>query len=184
LLTQDVRSGTRHLAFAALGFGYLALMLGHVLLLYRHIPGGPGILLALGLAIALSDIGAFVTGRLFGRRKLAPILSPNKTWAGLAGNVLGAFAGLALMGFALPGEWPHGPGGPGLLLATLPLVVALGAVWGDLLESLIKREFGVKDTAAWLPGMGGLLDRIDSLIVVAPLAYYYLRLLAWVTGSE
>jgi phosphatidate cytidylyltransferase len=58
----------------------------------------------------------------------------------------------------------------------LPLVVALGAVWGDLLESLMKREFGVLDAGTWLPGMGGLLDRIDSLIVVAPLAYYFLRL--------
>ena len=170
LLTQDVRAGTRHLAFAALGFGYLPLLLGHLLLLYRFVPGGPGLLLALGLGVALSDVGAFVAGRRFGWRRLAPALSPNKTLAGVAGNVVGAYAGVALMHLALPAEHRV------LLLATLPLVVAAGAVWGDLLESLIKREFGAKDAGAWLPGMGGLLDRIDSLILVVPLAYYYLRL--------
>lgn len=172
LLLQDVRSGTRHLAFAALGWGYLPLLLGHLLLLHRHVPGGPGILLALGLAVALSDVGAFTAGSLLGRHKLAPLLSPNKTWEGVAGNLLGAYAGLFLMRFALP------PGLEGLLLATLPVVVAVGAVWGDLLESSIKREFLVKDAGAWLPGFGGLLDRIDSLIIVVPVAYYYLRLVS------
>ena len=127
---------------------------------------------ALGLAIAFSDVGAYLAGRLVGRRKLAPALSPNKTRGGLVGNLLGAYAGLGLMHFALPAAQRP------LLLITLPLVVASGAVWGDLLESLMKREFGAKDTGTWLPGMGGLLDRIDSLIVVVPLAYYYLRLVA------
>ena len=172
LLTRDVRTGTRHLAFAVLGFGYLPWLLAHFLWLCRDVEGGGGILLALGLAIAFSDVGAFLAGRLVGRRKLAPALSPNKTWGGLVGNVLGAYAGLGLMHFALPAAQRP------LLLITLPLVVASGAVWGDLLESLMKREFGAKDTGAWLPGMGGLLDRIDSLIVVVPLAYYYLRLVA------
>jgi hypothetical protein len=82
--------------------------------------------------------------------------------------VCAGYAGVALMAFALPSA--------GRPVVLLPLVVALGAVWGDLLESLMKREFGVKDAGAWLLGMGGLLDRIDSLIVVAPLAYYFLRL--------
>ena len=59
--------------------------------------------------------------------------------------------------------------------SALPLVVAAGAIWGDLLESLIKREFGVKDAGAWLPGFGGLLDRADSLVVTAPLLYHLLR---------
>jgi phosphatidate cytidylyltransferase len=62
------------------------------------------------------------------------------------------------------------------LLVLLPPVIALGAVWGDLLESSIKREFGVKDAGSWLPGFGGLLDRIDSLIVVGPLVFYVLHL--------
>jgi phosphatidate cytidylyltransferase len=170
LLSQDARSGMRHLAFAALGWAYLPWLLGHLLLLHAYIDGGPGLVLALGPAVALSDVGAFTVGKLLGRHRLAPVLSPHKTWEGVAGNLLGAYAGLGLMHFALPDA------SRGWLLVTLPPVVALGAIWGDLLESLLKREFGVKDTGSWLPGFGGLLDRIDSLIVVAPLAYYYLRL--------
>jgi phosphatidate cytidylyltransferase len=170
LLTQDVRTGATRLALAALGFGYLPLLLGHLLLIQAHLPGGPGLLLVLGLAVALSDIGAFTVGKLFGRRRFSSQISPNKTWAGLAGNVLGAYLGAWLLAFALP------PGLPTWALALLPLVVAVGAVWGDLLESLIKREFGVKDTGAWLPGFGGLLDRIDSLIVAGPLTYHLVKL--------
>lgn len=171
LLTQDVRAGTRHLAFAALGFGYLAWLLSFIILVHQDIPGGPGILLVLGLAIAFSDVGAFVVGGRLGGPRLAPLLSPNKSWSGVAGNVLGAYFGVVVLRFALPSDSEL------LLLATLPLIVAIGAVWGDLLESLMKREFGLKDAGAWLPGFGGLLDRIDSLIVVMPLAYAYLRLI-------
>lgn len=169
LLTQDVQAGMQRLALAALGFAYLPLLLGHLVLIHAWIPGGPGLLLALGLAVALSDVGAFTVGKLLGRRKLAPLVSPNKTWAGVAGNLLGAYLGTAVMGFGLP------QGLPTALALALPLVVAGGAIWGDLIESLLKREFGRKDAGAWLPGFGGLLDRIDSLIVVAPLTYHLLR---------
>lgn len=169
LVTQDVRGGTRRLAFVVLGLAYLPWSLTHLVLIGRDVDHGPGILLALGLAVACSDVGAFVAGRLVGRRKLAPALSPNKTWGGALGNVVGAYVGCALLHFVLP------PESRVLLLATLPLVVAVGAVWGDLLESLIKRDAGAKDSGTLLPGMGGLLDRIDSLLVVAPLTYVYLR---------
>lgn len=171
LLLQNVRTGVRQLAFAALGWGYLPLLLDHFLLMHQYVPGGPGILLTLGLAAALSDIAAFTVGNLLGSHKLAPALSPNKTWEGVLGNLLGAYLGVFLMGFAVPADLQA------LLLLTLPIVVAIGAVWGDLLESLIKREFQVKDAGTWLPGFGGLLDRIDSLIIVIPLVYYYLRLI-------
>lgn len=170
LLTQDVRTGATRLALAALGFGYLPLLLGHLLLIQAHTPGGSGLLLVIGLAVALSDVGAFTLGKLFGHRRFSPLISPNKTWAGLVGNVLGAYLGAGLLAFALP------PGLPGRVVILLPLVVAVGAVWGDLLESLLKREFGAKDAGTWLPGFGGLLDRIDSLIVVAPLTYHLVRL--------
>ena len=172
LLTEDVEQGVKRLALAALGFAYLPLLIGHLLLIHTWIAGGPGLVLVLGLAIALSDVGAFSLGKLFGRHRLSPLVSPNKTWEGVAGNVLGAYLGTGLMGFALPA------GLPSLVALALPLVVAVGAVWGDLVESLLKREFGTKDSGAWLPGFGGLLDRIDSLIVVAPLSYHLLRALA------
>ena len=170
LLLHRETGGVRHLAFSALGWGYLAWFLTHLMLIYKYVEGGPGILLAIGLATAMSDVGAFVVGKLLGRHKLAPWLSPNKTWEGTLGNVLGAYLGVSLMSFALPDRllW--------LLVFVLPLVLAVGAVWGDLLESGIKREFQVKDAGDWLPGFGGLLDRIDSLVIVLPLVFYFLRL--------
>lgn len=162
--------GVRHLAFAAFGWGYIAWFLAHLVLTDRAIPGGPGILLAIGLGTALSDVGAFVVGKRFGRHQLAPRLSPKKTIEGTAGNLIGAFLGVAAMAFALPAS-RLGP-----LLLLLPPVIAAGVLWGDLLESSLKREFGVKDAGGWLPGFGGLLDRIDSLLIVAPLLFYLLRL--------
>ena len=170
-LVFDEPDGIRHLAFAALGWGYLAWFLSHFVLIAHWIDGGPGILIALGLAVAMSDVGAFVVGKALGKHQLAPRISPNKTWEGIIGNVLGAYAGVAILSFALPFDIRIA------LMIGLPLLVAIGAVWGDLVESSIKREFGVKDTAAWLPGFGGLLDRIDSLLVVTPLTYYFVRLL-------
>ncbi|MDP8921833.1 MAG: phosphatidate cytidylyltransferase [Chloroflexota bacterium] len=172
LLTRDVQQGVRHLSIAVFGFAYLPLLLGHFVLIHTELPGGAGVLLVLGLATALSDVGAFAVGKLFGRHRLSPTISPNKTWEGVAGNLLGAYAGAWLLSFAVPEE--HRVVG----LFILPAVVAVGAVWGDLVESLIKREFGTKDAGAWLPGFGGLLDRVDSLVVTTPLAYHLLRALS------
>ena len=166
----DSTQGVRHLAFAALGWGYIAWFLAHMILIHQDLPGGPGILLALGLGVAMSDVGAFTVGKALGRHQLSPRISPNKTWEGVAGNFLGAFLGVGIMGFALAGAnfW--------LLTLVLPVVIALGSVWGDLVESAIKREFQAKDAGDWLPGFGGILDRIDSLILVLPLVYYFIRL--------
>lgn len=165
LLSQDVKSGVRHLAFAAFGFAYVPWLLAYFILVQNHVAGGPAILIALGAAVAFSDVGAFVAGRALGRHRLAERLSPNKTWEGALGNLAGAYLGFLLMGFAIPATLNPA------VRWLLPVVVAAGSIWGDLLESLIKREFGVKDAGTWLPGFGGLLDRIDSLLVVLPLAY-------------
>jgi phosphatidate cytidylyltransferase len=165
LLAQDVRNGVRHLAYTALGFAYIPWLLTYFVLVRDHVAGGPGILIALGVAVALSDVAAFAAGKMFGRRPLAPRLSPNKTWEGVAGNLVGAVLGVVIMSFALPAGMHAG------VRVALPIVVAFGAVWGDLLESLIKRQFGVKDAGTCLPGFGGLLDRIDSMLVVLPLTY-------------
>ncbi|MBI4310203.1 MAG: phosphatidate cytidylyltransferase [Chloroflexi bacterium] len=166
VLVQDAQAGVRHLAFAVFGWGYLPWLLGHFMLMRVYTPGGDGLLLALGLAIALSDVAAFAVGKGLGRHKLAPRLSPNKTWEGLAGNFLGAALGVFLMRFALP------EGLPWYFAPSFVAVVAVGAAWGDLLESALKRGFSAKDAGTWLPGFGGLLDRIDSLVIVVPLAYY------------
>jgi len=162
------QTNIRDLAFGALGWGLIAWFLSHLVLTLIYIDQGPALLLILGLAVALSDIGAFVTGKAIGKHKMAPRISPNKTWEGAAGSVIGAYLGVGMMFFAVPDNslW--------LLVSAFPIVIALGAVWGDLIESAIKREFGAKDAGGWLPGFGGILDRIDSLLLAAPLTYYFL----------
>ncbi|MBI4202758.1 MAG: phosphatidate cytidylyltransferase [Chloroflexi bacterium] len=166
VLAPDPQAGVRHLAYAVFGWGYLPWLLGHFLLIRVYVEGGDGLLLALGLAVALSDVGAFTVGKALGHHKLSPRLSPNKTWEGLGGNIIGAAAGVGLMSFALPVGWGW------WAAALLAGVIALGAAWGDLLESALKRGSQVKDAGDWLPGFGGLLDRVDSFIIATPLVYY------------
>ncbi|MFE7577725.1 phosphatidate cytidylyltransferase [Streptomyces sp. NPDC057521] len=114
---------------------------------------------AVGLAVALGDVGAWCGGTALGRRgplarPLSP-LSPNKTWAGVLGAAAATGALLAVLGAFSPALWA---------------AVVGGCVLGDLVESMVKRESGVKDAGSWLPGFGGLLDRIDSLLVALLLA--------------
>lgn len=160
----------RQVTASLFGFVYLPLALSSLLLIARGTSAGPAGLLVAGTAVALSDVAAFVVGSLVGGPKLAPRLSPNKTVAGACGNLLGAYAGVAVMGFALPAAWPL------WLVIALPPLLAAAALFGDLVESLVKRSFAVKDAGTLLPGFGGLLDRIDSLIVALPVAYVAFRL--------
>ncbi len=106
------------------------------------------------------DIGAYFAGRTFGGPRLAPSISPNKTWSGLAGGIVAATLFGAL--------WARTTGLPGSLLWLAP-PFALAAQAGDLFESGLKRRAGVKDSGTWLPGHGGALDRLDGLVVVATL---------------
>ena len=165
ILRADTQRGMRDLAFGALGFAYLPLLLSFGVLMVRDLPHGATLLFLTGAAASASDIGAYVIGKAIGRRRLAPTLSPNKTFAGLAGNLLGAMLAIILL---LP-ILPEAVAPAWLVLAGL---IALGAVWGDLFSSALKREAGVKDAGQWLPGFGGLLDRIDSFILAVPLVYY------------
>jgi phosphatidate cytidylyltransferase len=171
VLRVDTGRAVRDLGAAAVGFVLIPVMLVHGLAL--AVEGGEaGIVLFVALAVSCagSDVGAFVVGRRFGRTPLSVRLSPSKTRAGVVGNILGGAAGLAPFVPALTPSFP-----PAFLVALVPLV-AVGAVWGDLLESAIKRELGVKDAAAWLPGFGGILDRIDSLLITVALAYWAWRI--------
>lgn len=167
LVFGEIRSGVRHLAFSIFGWLLIAWFLGHMVLIRAQFEDGAGLLLALGLSTGMSDVGAFVMGKTLGRHQMAPRISPNKTWEGIAGNLIGAYLGAGLIWLVLPQQ-------PAVLvMGVLPALVAVCSVWGDLVESAIKREFDVKDAGGWLPGFGGLLDRIDSLLLVIPAAYYF-----------
>lgn len=120
------------------------------------------------LAIVMtSDTFAYFTGSAFGRRKLAPLVSPGKTVEGLAGGLAGGIvAALAVRQFGLPSM-------PAPAAVALGIVVSTFGVAGDLVESLMKRWSGVKDSGRLFPGHGGMLDRLDSLLFGAPVLYYY-----------
>lgn len=175
VIRADTGRAIRDLGYAAVGAVLITVMLAHgVALVHAFGANGSAAILALAVGTAGSDIGAFLVGKRFGRHPLAPRLSPNKTREGLIGNVLGAAVGLAPF---LPAFVPGGTPilGWAMTIAFVPLVAA-GAVWGDLLESAAKREAGVKDAGRWLPGFGGILDRVDSLLVTIALAYWLVQL--------
>jgi phosphatidate cytidylyltransferase len=133
----------------------------------RLAPQGPQWLTVLLAIIWATDSGAYLFGRWLGKRKLAPHLSPGKTIVGFGG---GAFSGtcagmLAVWGFGLDPGW-----GTALVMS---LILSMMGQMGDLVESLIKRETGVKDAGRLIPGHGGLMDRLDSLLFVAPLFFFF-----------
>jgi phosphatidate cytidylyltransferase len=134
---------------------------------------GPLLLLLLMSVAWISDTAAYFAGRRFGRHKLAPSISPGKTWEGAAGAALAVSAYAALWGYAWQAYFPPALksmrfGAFGMLLF-LWLLTAIG-IYGDLFESAIKRRAGVKDSGVLLPGHGGVLDRIDALTAVLPVA--------------
>lgn len=150
------------LAMAILG---LSLLLATWIALNRLHNISPWLLLAVLATVWLADIAAYFTGKQFGRHKIAPEISPGKTWEGVAGAVLAAtLYGLLLCSYLHISRW---------LIVGLWLIVIL-SVMGDLFESLLKRQAGVKDSSHLLPGHGGVLDRIDGLIPILPLVLFYI----------
>jgi phosphatidate cytidylyltransferase len=135
----------------------------------REMPYGDYWLLWMLLLTTATDVGGFFSGRALGRRKLAPSLSPGKTWEGAAGGMLLALV-ICLTALLMLSNWSVGVA----VLLTMGLVVV--AIFGDLFESLLKRSTGLKDSGGLLPGHGGVLDRIDSIIAVAPILAWTLTL--------
>jgi phosphatidate cytidylyltransferase len=161
------RGQLRAVALVVLGFTALGFMFGHLALLAnaRH---AYGYLLFLFFAVEISDVAAYVSGRLLGRRPLRSEISPGKTWEGAAGGLAVALALPWLLRFSLPAFdaadlWLTG------------LIVGVAGPLGDLSVSLVKRELGVKNLGALIPGHGGILDRVDSLIYAAPLFVQLVR---------
>ncbi|TPV97283.1 MAG: phosphatidate cytidylyltransferase [Myxococcales bacterium FL481] len=165
----QLSGAARHLAAAVSGLAYVTLLVSAVPLFKRDLesPGAGWLLVALGIAF-LSDTVAYAFGRMFGRHPLYPQVSPNKTVEGSVGGLVGGCLATFGLGMAwlVPGlHWSHA-----LVLGVLGSAVGQ---CGDLVESAIKRTYGVKDSGSVLPGHGGMLDRIDALLFVAPIVYFY-----------
>jgi len=153
----------RDLSAAAFVQLYVALLASFTVLLVRE-QGGQWWTLAFIIVVAAADTGAYATGLAFGRHPMAPRISPKKTWEGFAGALAASLvAGVLLALFMLGLPWWFG-----LVFGVCMLVSATA---GDLAESLIKRDLGVKDMSSWLPGHGGFLDRLDSILPSALIAY-------------
>jgi phosphatidate cytidylyltransferase len=126
-------------------------------------------------AVVLSDTGGYVAGVFFGRHPMAPTVSPKKSWEGTAGSlVIAATGGALLLHFLFHVPWWHG--------ALFGLGVSAASVLGDLAESLLKRDLRIKDMSSLLPGHGGLMDRLDSVLFAVPTAYVLFSVLAPATG--
>lgn len=151
------------LGAGALIMVYVAFMASFTVLLTAQ-DGGQWWTLAFLIVVVSVDIGAYASGLAFGKHKMAPTISPGKTWEGFAGSVIAAIlAGVLLAIFMLQQPWWVG--------VILGVVMVATATLGDLAESLIKRDLGIKDISTWLPGHGGFLDRVDSSLLSAAAAY-------------
>jgi len=146
---------------------YVGGLLGYFLLL-RQLPAGDYWVRTVFLCTWAADITAFLVGRRWGHTKLAPLLSPHKTWEGAVGGLLAAGSAGAALGLV----WPVA-GWPAWQLGSLGLLIGGAALVGDLCESFLKRQLGAKDSSRLLLGHGGLLDRLDSLLAAGMVAYYY-----------
>ncbi|MDP6606567.1 MAG: phosphatidate cytidylyltransferase [Dehalococcoidia bacterium] len=152
---------------------YLGALGAHWLLLRNIVDGAAWVALALAATFA-TDSGAYAAGRLVGRHLLVPSISPAKTWEGGAGGLVAGAAAVVAAALLTDLDVDAAP------LAAIAVALPLGAIAGDLLESAIKRRAGVKDMSALLPGHGGLLDRMDSLLATGPLLYWMVE---WVATS-
>jgi phosphatidate cytidylyltransferase len=142
-----------------------AIFLGSFTVLLASEKNGNLWVLSLLIVVVSTDTGAYVTGLLLGRHKMAPRISPKKTWEGFAGSIVAAQIASFLVGWLLLNNLSI------LDRVLFGLLLALSGTIGDLVESLIKRDLGIKDISNWLPGHGGFLDRLDSVLPSAAVAY-------------
>jgi phosphatidate cytidylyltransferase len=160
----------QRIGLSILGILYIGTF-GAAVGLLRELPHGIFWVLVLLASTWLNDTFAYFFGHWFGRRRLAPMISPGKTIEGLMGGFLGSFVGFLVFWCLLENPLSLGQG------VFLVLLVGIAGPLGDLSESLIKRSFGVKDSGNIIPGHGGMLDRIDALLFTAPVVYFYAKYL-------
>jgi phosphatidate cytidylyltransferase len=149
---------------------YVPLLAGFAVLLTAPDDGVARVLAFIGTVVA-SDVGGYAAGVLFGKHPMAPSISPKKSWEGMGGSIVGCVAvATPVLALALDAPWWGG--------VVFGVAIALSATVGDLAESLIKRDLGIKDMGHLLPGHGGIMDRLDSLLPSAAVAWLLLSVLA------
>ncbi len=171
ILAVPLQDRLRENALAITGMLYIGLTLSF-LVLTRLLPQGEWLIFFLLLVTWAGDTGAYYMGSLCGQRPLAPRISPKKTVEGLVGGLIAA------MLIAYLAHWWFMPEFSGLDCLILAVIITLVGLWGDLAESTIKRSVGAKDSGGLLPGHGGMLDRLDSLLFSAPAFYYYVTVVS------
>ena len=174
-LAKESSNGITAIAVTLFGLMYVPWLLNFVQKIF-YFPSlnndGKYYVLYFLLVTKFSDMGAYLVGSLIGKHKMIPRISPAKTWEGFAGAILVSTGGsLAFVHFFQP----HMAGMNTLHAIALGVILSVAAVIGDLIESLFKREAGAKDSGSLFPGIGGILDLLDSLLFNAPLMYLYLR---------
>lgn len=163
---RTIETAASEVAFALLAFLYIPFMLMHLVLL-RQTTFGIQWLFVIMLIVMTNDSAAYYTGTVFGKNRLYPLVSPKKSIEGAVGGLVGSLCGTFLAKFTF---FPQLTFGDAVVTA---LVIGVVGQTGDLFESLLKRSFGVKDSGSIIPGHGGVLDRLDSILFAAPITYYY-----------
>jgi len=148
---------------------YIGALLATLVLLRELDHGRNWVVLAVAATFAV-DTGAYAVGRLIGRHKMAPTISPGKTWEGAAGGYVAGFAAVVALDSLMSPEVDLGP------VLALGALLPVAAMLGDLVESWMKRRMGVKDASGLLPGHGGFMDRLDSILFVSPVVYGFARM--------
>ncbi len=166
ILSRDLTDSHRQVADTLFGYIYVGLPVAIIVFVKSSEPFGLNFLVVVTIAVAVSDIGSWVLGRALRGPRLLNEIAPGKTWSGALGNLVGAAAAVALLWVAVPREWSM------VVVVVLIVVIAAGSLWGDLTDSFVKRAFQTSATSTLLFGYGGVLDRVDSLLMAFPLSYF------------
>ncbi len=184
LFAKDIPGALTTTGLTIFGVFYVGFLFSHIILLRDWMGRQGGVDLGLFFIVLvvaitfLSDTGGFLIGRKWGRHKMTPNISPKKSWEGAAGSVVFGVAG-AILSKLVFDRWILETGLGLMHCIFLGAILVAAAMAGDVVESLLKRDAGIKDSGTIVPGHGGLLDRLDSIVFTVPVCYYYLKLIAY-----
>jgi phosphatidate cytidylyltransferase len=176
ILSGRIKDAHRQVADTLVGYVFVGLPMAYIVFVNSAERWGLNFLVIVTVSVAVSDIAAYAAGAALDGAKLVPRVDPSKTWGGVLGNLVGAAVGVGLLWVAVPAEWSVAA------VVVLAVVIAVGSLWGDLTESFMRRAFRTESRGTLLLGYGGVLDRVDSLLMAFPLCYYALILVDKVTG--